>query len=287
MREELQHMVCKGDSLVFGYMTMTRAPNSGNDTYFCFDTLRVVRVVSGTANWRIGEKTYPLRPDDVVILNNLEPRALQDDEYGGGYPLVLEIYAFSPEAVRYEEECLQPFFGRTSRFENILHGDEEILWILRALRREMTTVDHSSVLLGALVTHLCIALKREIERTQPGALSELDKSHSNNMLIAARTAAYIQTHLSDDLSVESLAGYFHLSTGYFSKLFRERLGVSINTFVNRCRVEEVIRLLRVSNGDVLRTAFQCGFRSSSGFYRAFRAETGRSPLSYTRKKKPE
>ena len=92
---------------------------------------------------------------------------------------------------------------------------------------------------------------------------------------------YIHQHLSDSITLKELADVAHLTPTYFSSLFKKFNGVSPWKYITIKRVELAISLLRTTSLSKLEIAERCGFSSSSNFYTAFAAVTGKNPSAYT------
>ena len=95
-----------------------------------------------------------------------------------------------------------------------------------------------------------------------------------------RTNQYILTHLSSDLSLESIAEDMHFSPKYFSRLFKELSGVGINYYINATRLERAAHLLRTTNISVDDIALETGYHSTQYFIRKFREAYGVTPRQY-------
>lgn len=98
--------------------------------------------------------------------------------------------------------------------------------------------------------------------------------------LVERTNQYILTHLSSDLSLESIAEDMHFSPKYFSRLFKELSGVGINAHINALRLERAAHLLRTTHMRVEDIAQQTGYRSTQYFIRKFRETYGVTPRQY-------
>ncbi len=95
-------------------------------------------------------------------------------------------------------------------------------------------------------------------------------------------AAWIHSHLRDDLSVEVLAERTFLSVRQFARAFKQELGTTPAAFVEHARLGEAQRRLgesrrRVSIDAVARSV---GYASSDVFRRAFERRFGVSPSNY-------
>lgn len=95
-----------------------------------------------------------------------------------------------------------------------------------------------------------------------------------------KTLIYINGNLDKPLTLDEIAGQAALSPAYFSSLFKKMNGISPWEYITIKRVETAIRLLQTTNETKLNIAMQCGFNSSSNFYKAFFRITGKKPGDY-------
>lgn len=85
---------------------------------------------------------------------------------------------------------------------------------------------------------------------------------------------YIQSHLSEDISLESIAAYVGISQYYFVRLFRQSTGYSPYQYLIKCRIERAKQLIMLEQGSMTDIAVQVGFASQSQFGRHFKRFTG-------------
>lgn len=92
---------------------------------------------------------------------------------------------------------------------------------------------------------------------------------------------YINLHVTEPLSLDDLAGTFHVSKFYLLREFKNYTGISIHQYLIIRRILVAQRMIR--HGSKPKEAcFQCGFMDYSSFYRAFRTRVGMSPEQYRR-----
>lgn len=101
--------------------------------------------------------------------------------------------------------------------------------------------------------------------------------------VVDRAIAYIQSHLAERLSVESIAASAGYSPGYFSHMFAVETGLSPYQFVVKSRVEQAQKLLKTTRLSVQEIAFQCGFNSAANFCYTFRKMTGITTMDYRKR----
>ena len=90
---------------------------------------------------------------------------------------------------------------------------------------------------------------------------------------------YIQEHLEEPITVESIAEAFFMSKYYLCHIFKEGTGFSLMDYVINCRILKARALLR--QGVRLQEAGErAGFRSNEHFIRTFKKLTGTTPKRY-------
>ena len=93
---------------------------------------------------------------------------------------------------------------------------------------------------------------------------------------------YIEEHLAERISLNTLAGLVNLSPHYFCRAFKHSLGVPPHRYHNSRRIERAKRLLAAHSLTVTEVGFQLGFADTSSFGAAFRKATGLTPTAYHR-----
>lgn len=92
-----------------------------------------------------------------------------------------------------------------------------------------------------------------------------------------RVADYVDANLSDDITLDELAGAAALSRYHFVRAFRATVGLTPFTYVLRRRAEQAQWLLRSTSLPLAEIALACGFSSQAHFATAFKGRTGVSP----------
>lgn len=135
--------------------------------------------------------------------------------------------------------------------------------------------------LNALLTSLQGCSRGEacaLTRTFIGRLSGGDKGTTHE--IVATAIRYIRGHLSEELSVSSIARQLYVNANYLSRLFKKTTGEGCNGYIVRKRVEKAKCLLETTSLKTGKIADMVGYRDANYFSLAFKKYTGVSPTAY-------
>ena len=94
-----------------------------------------------------------------------------------------------------------------------------------------------------------------------------------------KTAAileYLNTHLTEDISIDALADTFYLSKYYMMRLFRAETGFTIHGYLTDKRLR-VARDLIARGMRTTDACYQCGYHDYSAFSRAYKNRFQVSP----------
>ncbi|RIX46347.1 AraC family transcriptional regulator [Paenibacillus nanensis] len=106
----------------------------------------------------------------------------------------------------------------------------------------------------------------------------IEKKASNQLTeVIHEVANYIRQNPSIAHRVEDLATRAQLSPRYFSMKFKELIGMSVQTYMIRVRIERAQHLLMHAGMNVTEVADALGYRDIFFFSRQFKQYTGRSP----------
>jgi AraC-like DNA-binding protein len=88
---------------------------------------------------------------------------------------------------------------------------------------------------------------------------------------------YIQEHYADQLFPAQIAELFGHNPSYFSRLFHQRVGMTLVEFINRIRIQKSCQLLKRSDAGITEIALAVGYNNISHFNRFFRRLMGMTP----------
>lgn len=91
---------------------------------------------------------------------------------------------------------------------------------------------------------------------------------------------YVQSHLSEPITVQSLAAALKVNRSYLSGVFKKECSETLSHFIRRSKIEEACRQIRQGDKSIAQIAYALGFSSQSHFTHVFRSMTGLTPLKY-------
>ena len=95
---------------------------------------------------------------------------------------------------------------------------------------------------------------------------------------------YILDHFAEPLTLESVAKAIDISSGYFCRLFSERVGITFLEYLNRLRIRKARNmLLNDPQKAIIDIALEVGYGSYSNFYRSFMNIEGISPAEFRKR----
>ena len=153
-----------------------------------------------------------------------------------------------------EDETLSEFTERHEGFERIVSVLELATSFDGDMNEEMRR-GFITLLFGMLKDYL---------GTKPRVSSK------NNELLV-EVMQYINDHITERITLESLSKRFGYEKTYFSRVFNKFLGINLREYLNRCRISESKRMREENPGmTVSMIAEQCGFDSPNTYYRALK-----------------
>jgi len=178
----------------------------------------------------------------------------------------------------------QPGWQQAIFLENYLFRNHRLAELFRFLMEETTENQENATSIGSeLLAAFLMSLQREVRAghfINPGPLGRPEvvpeKLHDNGDF-KAELLHYVQRHLNQPLTVESVARGLFLSRTQFILRVRQETGKSFIQFLTDYRIEEAKTLLKDSDWTINAIAGFLGFKSANYFQAVFRRSAGETP----------
>jgi YesN/AraC family two-component response regulator len=103
--------------------------------------------------------------------------------------------------------------------------------------------------------------------------------------IIYKAVTYINNNYSEKITLEQVASNIFLSPTYFSKIFKQELGLSFSNYLNRVRIEKAKSLLLHESIPIVDISDIVGFVDQAYFSKVFKKLVGVTPSEYRENKK--
>lgn len=154
----------------------------------------------------------------------------------------------------------------------------EISQVADRIVEEMKGSNHAKELMMQFLTmELLISLARGLRDEWEESLRVRTGKAQELVMIAKE---YILQNYYRDISVSDIASHVFLSQGYFTRAFKDIIGMSPINFLIKVRLEKACKILRDEDIKVSGIARSVGFASPQRFNAAFRKYMGVAPLEY-------
>lgn len=255
--------------------------------------------------------TFPIHTHEAFELNFLERaggalRIVGDSaEVIGDYDLVLVANPSLEHAWKQHECKSKDIFEITIQF-NPIHKDMDGLLSTNPFKpiHKMLADAKQGIVFNMAAIMFVYAELIELCKTSNncdmilkfiGILNKL-ATHGNYRQLAAKSYAttgeqhdnkrmtkvieYIEEHYMDEVKLKDCAYVACISTGAFSRFFKQHTGKTLSDYVIDVRLGHACRDLIDSNETISQISFNCGYNNISNFNRIFRSKKGCSPSEF-------
>lgn len=105
--------------------------------------------------------------------------------------------------------------------------------------------------------------------------------------IAEKTARYIEEHLSEELSVSSLANMVYVSPDHLTRTFKKKYQCTVSDYILKKRMIMAAELIRQSGMTITMVSDAVGFGNYSYFTEQFKKYYGMTPREYQHQNRQE
>lgn len=245
--------------------------------YHYHDFDKIILFVSGNVNYVIEGKAYELKPYDIVFVNRNE---IHKPEVDFTVPYERYIIYVSPEFLEQyatDEYDLRACFEKANTEKsNVIQTtaiqNTKLLQKIKELETSMLQSGYAEALYErAVFIQFMVQLNR-------ACLEE--KTSYNHAAIYNKKIVdileYINEHLYEELSIESIAEAFYLSKYHMMRQFKEETGYTMHQYITEKRILAA-RDMILEGVPASKASLECGFKDYSTFSRAFKNKLKKNP----------
>ncbi|WMT43025.1 helix-turn-helix domain-containing protein [Paenibacillus sp. D2_2] len=223
---------------------------------------------------------------DTIITVGAEPRNSVPSELSALYSLPLFVHLL--EAGQWDAALakLEDIAGEWRRQFNGSY--EHLMEIYHSLSASFFFLIHKNgkrIIDYRLASGSLIQTIDELQQWASELISEFrsemqDDLSRHRKSLVAQVQQYIQSHLSADLCLQTIADRVHLHPVYLSKVYKKETGENMTEYVYQLRMDKALSLLNNRELKVYEVAEQVGYNNPAYFIRVFKNHFNVTPQEY-------
>lgn len=234
------------------------------------DDYEIYMFIEGDSNYVVEGRSYSLRPYDMIVIRRHEMHRVYHRSnalYSRFVIMVKPEFFKEQDCCDYERGFKDAYTGEGNKITADVvrsSGLYDAYMRLKKYSNDFTEPD------DPVVRSIIVEILYLIDKV---TLFANDDS-SNKQL--TKVINYINSHYTEDLSLEDIASRFFISKYHLCHVFKETTGLTIHSYITRKRITRVREL--VAEGlNITNAVINAGFNNYSSFYRAYVKVFGVSP----------
>lgn len=245
--------------------------------YHYHDFHKLLWFISGNVEYHIEGKAYKLEPHDILLINSGQ---IHKPFIGTDEPYERYVFYISEEFLEEHSEkessldlCFQMAYREDSSVVRLSPSDSGLLFeTVRLLEQTEKEKAYANEMYSRI---LFLKLLIELNRCCVGNCDVFHKMARYDKKIV-EMIHYINDHLNEDLSIESISSHFYLSKYHMMRKFKEETGYSMHQYILEKRILAARNMI-LSGTPATTACMECGFKDYSTFSRAYRKLLNRMP----------
>ncbi len=249
--------------------------NIKNTEYRCLSQLSLLFVIKGELYVYHDKDCYTLREDNLLSLN---PNCVYRIEgLSSNQIAVLQIDGVYFSKLYTGFDKLKFRLNSSVYDENKLNDYNYIKNILVKLVDTLARKDNGYLLLAKQLIFevgLCLINKFSDNLTAEALTDHQEEERINHII------HYILIHYKEKISLLDIAAYLNLNPQYVSRYFSKHMGITLNTFISKIRLQESLKDLSSKEKKITYIALEYGFPNLKSYFKAFKDTFHMTPSRY-------
>ena len=266
----MAHIFSYRDEELYSHHSVDPVPDPEAYQMHVHEMMEIYYFISGKGTYLVEGSTYPLEPGDIMIMRSAETHRLT---ISPAEPYERIAIHFSPAVLADmdpAQSLLRPFLERPlGRFNHYSVRDPRCAH-LQSVFRDFDFRNIPDVRLN-LIGRLLLFLT-----ALNGVFDESGSGYISDNGFPGQLVRYVNRHLFEQLSLQSVAEHFYRSRSQISRIFHQATGSSFWEYVTIKRLMAARAMIQRGE-KASAAAIACGFADYSVFYRAYKQYFGHSP----------
>lgn len=250
-------------------------PQKGKIDYHFHEFCKLLLLRSGSGGYWIEGQRYTLQPGDMVLIGS---HCVHKPDFEVDAPYERIIIYISPEFLRRQSsaDCdLEAVFsgsrGHILRLKD--NAWRRLFRLASRLEGELSGEGYGRIILSnGMLLRLIVEIGRELATQAPVQAGPLTPRNQR----VVDMLRYMEEHLGEDISIDTLANRFYISKYHMMRLFRQETGQSVHDYLTDRRLLRAKELM-TKGVSATESCYRAGFRTYSSFTRAYAKRFGTTP----------
>lgn len=246
---------------------------------FIHNSVEIILVEQGSANYEIENKHYLVHPNDILIIGAMDVHSSSILQT----PYIRYGIYLSPSFLESIPEILKDITIYTTPSSDVFHYmnqlSEQTFNIFIEIAREIyIDIKQHDPKESELIPPLLWELTVRLKRLMPNNLPIINNVGTARTLFAIKN--YIEQNYMNECTLEEVCAKYFLSEATVSRKFKEMFNVNFNQYLTRTRITNAVKLLENTPESITDIALNVGYKNVNSFIRAFSKIMNVSPLQY-------
>lgn len=236
------------------------------------DVAEIVLILDKPGICQIGSQIYPVQKGDLLMYN---PGVLHDEAYSGQQLPLLCCGISGIKRSGLSDNHLLPDTARP-----VLAVGENFPRLQMLMQMMFDESQKRSKYSSRICQDLFHALWYTLVEQIDAICGESGRTIGQHEWLSERVKEFVDSHLTENYSLEQMANEFQISVSYLSHSFKRATGHSVMQYMTQRRIGEAQTLLVTTTQPIKQIAQRMGYTDLSYFTRVFTHNVGMSPRKY-------
>ena len=264
--------------------TSSATPRKSNLRIHYHSLIEISLILRGNGIYKVGSNHYSISAGDIFFFRPNEAHCITDIEEGGMDLLNLHVspyYVYSNFQNALNSNFIKILTSNFTLKSNKINDTlpckdvKTITDLFFSIRNELEEKNSDYVtFVNNYISSILILFSRAYKHNN---FSQKEKQNYQKLL---STIKYIDTHYTENITLDTLAKNMAYSRCYFSSIFKKSMGMSIWDYICIKRIEQALTLIKTTDKNIADVAFECGFNTVVNFNKIFKKYTNVSPHTF-------
>lgn len=244
--------------------------------------IQIFLVLDGELVVEMESGFYQMKENDLLVINRnqlYEVRSIKNNT-------VLTLSIPDEFISKYFEEYRYYQFDLYSR--QMDRGKESIIAQMSKSLSELLIAYSKQDEGSRLEVHIliCKILLTLVQRFKGTKKATIHEGQGNDQRLK-EIISYIHQHYDEPITLEEVAQHFFLSPSYFSRYFKQQIGIGFSRYVMNIRLEHSVKDLQYTKDSITYISMKNGFPNTKSFSTLFKEVYGETPHAFREKNAKE